>query len=197
MFKGDKINRGDCLYYAYNREKVVVLAILYLFVPRRVAVIDFTKAKLKIQRFKKNWINGNIFKYNKVDGGAYLFFYVLIPIIVTVVSLNVSETDYTAIAYCYLSILISAFNCLYDSANRWNAEQSTVNVKLFCMMLANVIIVGYCLVVIFWVLVLSDTTCRMDAILYVYLFSVAISVGDIIACYSKDMALYSCLEGDD
>ena len=156
-----------------------------------------TKAKSNIKKFCRNWINSNIFKYNKADSGAYFFFYILIPVIVTVVSLKVSSTEYTAVAYCYLSILISAFNCLYDSGNRWTGEHSMENTKLFIMMFANVIIVGYCLYVIFCVLVLKDVTCRKDGILYAYMLSVAISVGDIMACYFKDMAIYSCLEGDD
>lgn len=158
---------------------------------------DFTNEKNGFQQLKENWINGNIFKYNKVDSGAYFFFYILIPIIVTIVSLQVSTKDYTAIAYCYLSILISTFNCLYDSGNRWVAEKSIINAKLFSMMLSNVIVAGYCLVVIFCILVLNDESCRNDKILYIYMVSAAIATGDIAACYFKDMALYSCLKGED
>jgi len=157
-----------------------------------------TQEESRNMRFIKTWINGNIFRNNKVDGTLYLFFYIIIPVLVAIISLKVSDSEHTAIVYCYLSILISTFNCLYDSGNRWISGKKTFhNVKLFLMMVSNIVIAIYCLFVIFYVLILKDIGCRIDWILCIYLISMTIASIDIISCYVKDMAIYSCLEGDE
>lgn len=67
---------------------------------------------------KKGWVEGNIFGFKKLDGAAYLAFYILIPVIVTIASLNVLSSESIAMAYCYMTILISSLNSIYDAGNR-------------------------------------------------------------------------------
>ena len=62
----------------------------------------------------RNSIENNIFHCNKGDGVAYLVLYIIIPVLITALSLaNMSKTDEIAEIYCYISIMISAFNCIY------------------------------------------------------------------------------------
>ncbi len=151
-----------------------------------------------LKKFFKGWIRENIFGDSKLDSGAYLLFYGLIPIIVTMVSLSVESLEASALVYCYMSILISSLNCVYDSANRWKSGvKSIVNTKLFIMMGSNVVVIAYCLVEIFYMLITRTVNGRPDGWLFTYLVTVVIAVIDTISCFLSEIAIKSCLEGDE
>lgn len=150
---------------------------------------------------KKGWVEGNIFDFKKLDGAAYLVFYILIPVIVTVVSLNVLSTEDTAIAYCYMTILISSLNSIYDAGNRWQSGIKTIrNTKIFVIIISNTVISIYCFWVIMQILISQGTydICRWDWILLVYFIAIIIALGDIVGCFASDMVLRDCIKkGDD
>ena len=159
--------------------------------------VDFLVSKsygldigMKFKTLVKNITKSNIFKFKKYDGILYLFFYIAIPIIVTAISLTVFPKDEMAIVYFYLTILISAFNALYDIVNRWNFDEKTMtNAKLFFMGVSVIVIVGYCLVEIIGMLISKWFPYRADWILCAYFVAVVIALWDIIACFSRDIAL--------
>ena len=73
-----------------------------------------------------SWISENIFDFRKGDSIAYFALYVLVPVIITWVSLKTLSTDDVSIIYCYMTILISALNSIYDGANRWNSKYKSI-----------------------------------------------------------------------
>ena len=126
----------------------------------------------------------------KGDGIAYLAFYIIIPIIITAISLvTFPVNDNVSAIYCYITILISALNCIYDAANRWEDKKSIRNTKLLVILLMTSIVVIYCLVVIIYILIANSTACRYDGILCVYFISVIVSFLDIGACFIKDIEI--------
>ena len=140
--------------------------------------------------FWNSWVNNNIFKHRKGDSIAYFFLYIVIPIIITVVSLAGVQTDGIAVIYCYLTILISAINSIYDGANRWDYNKKTVcNFKLFLVFVSNGIITVYCLYIILGTLIFNTVPVRLDWILFVYLITIAISGFDIVTCFTRDIAV--------
>lgn len=141
-----------------------------------------------------NYAKENIFNYRKGDGIAYLVFYILIPVMVTAVSLKALPSEDTKIIYCYITILISAFNSIYDSANRWNSHvRSMYNTKIFLIMFSNSVIIVYCLFVIMYILV-CEKTLRFDWVFLTYFFAIIVSLHDIIGCFTCDMALRGCIK---
>ena len=149
----------------------------------------------KMDIFFAEWIKYSIFDFKKGDGAAYIVFYVMIPVIVTIISLKALPGDDISIIYCYMTILISAFNSIYDSANRWNSEKKSLkNVKIFAIIFSNVCVVAYCIYVILYILIAKDTTCRLDWVLLVYLIAIAVAVFDAFSCFARDMALQACIK---
>ncbi|MBR3601476.1 MAG: hypothetical protein IKL49_04035 [Lachnospiraceae bacterium] len=135
-------------------------------------------------------LKNNIFNMKKGDGIAYLVFYIIIPVTITAVSLVAfPENDNISAIYCYISILISALNCIYDGANRWEEQKSIRNTKLFFMLFMTSIVATYCLVVIICIMITQTTACRCDWILCVYFGTVLVSFLDIGACFVKDIEL--------
>ena len=142
----------------------------------------------------ENWINDNIFGFRKGDGAAYLVFYILIPVTITCISLSTFPSDDIAAIYCYVTILVSALNCIYDAGNRWIAGTKTVkNTKLFWVIFSAGIVVIYCIFVIFNMLMTKDTSYRCDWFLLAYAIVVIVAVIDIVSCFSADMAWMSCV----
>lgn len=138
-----------------------------------------------------SWINANIFNFRKGDSIAYLSLYIVIPVIITWISLQVLPMDNISIIYCYLTILISSLNSIYDSANRWNsATRSVYNLKLFIIMLSNLIITIYCFYVVMYILISQSTNCRCDWILFSYIFAIIISLVDAINCFTNDIIIH-------
>lgn len=76
-------------------------------------------------------MNNNIFEGRIGDDTAYFAFHVVIPIVITTVSLSVPSTEPISNIYCFVTILASIFNGIYDAGNRWRPnERSRRNLKL-------------------------------------------------------------------
>lgn len=162
-----------------------------------------TSSKKRISQlrddFKKGWYRCNIFNYNKMDAGAYVVFYLIIPILITSISIQTTFSDITALAYCYTSILISAFNGIYDAANRWKPSVKTVhNTKVFLIILVDSFICIYCLYIIFYALMINKLPMRYDVLLLIYLITMLIGISDFGGCFADELALKDYFsEGDD
>lgn len=142
----------------------------------------------------EDWVNNNMFGFRKGDGAAYFVFYILIPVTITWISLAAFPSDDIAAIYCYVTILVSALNCIYDAGNRWVAGKKALkNTKLFLVILSAGMVVTYCVVVIFTMLMTKDTSCRCDGWLLAYTVVVVVAVIDIISCFAADMAWRSCV----
>lgn len=156
----------------------------------------FDKFKRNIGFLSENWARENIYNFRKGDGVAYLALYILIPVIITIVSLSeIAINDDISIIYCYITILISALNSIYDGANRWKSNIKSVhNTKLFIILGADAVIVIYCIILVLYMLISKNFGYRKDAVLLVYFLAVAVSFFDIAACFFKDMSLQYCIE---
>lgn len=149
-----------------------------------------------IKKIGNEWIKDNLFKFKKGDGAAYFFLYLVVPTIITYVSLKVAGEP-LAITYSYLSILISALNCFYDAANRWNREsKSIINTKLFIMYLFLAVISIYCFYIVIGNVLRWSDIVYFDWIFYAYYAIIAVAVIDIAACFGRDMALVACVRGE-
>lgn len=134
--------------------------------------------------------NSNIFGFRMGDATAYLAFYIVIPIVVTYISLGVLSPDAVSGAYCYMTILVSVLNGIYDAGNRWNVgTRCKRNTKLFVICLSNSIVAVYCLCIIFCVLIMHRLGSRYDWILLAYLGTCFVAIWDIAASFLKDMSL--------
>ena len=141
-----------------------------------------------------DWIHTNIYEYRKIDGIMYFVFYIIIPVIVTTLSLYFFPTLNTAAVYCYITILISALNCAYDAANRWKTGKKTViNTKLFIMLIPIIIISIYCLIEILYISITAQTDFRIDGLLCVYFLTIFVALIDIVSCFAQEMALRDCI----
>ncbi len=149
---------------------------------------------MRVKR-KAHTIRTNIFSFKKGDGVAYLTFYIILPIIITGISLYSFPPDVAAGIYCYVTILISALNCLYDAGNRWlSGEKSKRNAKLFIIMCFLVIVAVYCLVVILGTLIAKDGWLRIcDWLLFAYVLANVIALVDIVECFTPDIAWKACV----
>lgn len=136
-----------------------------------------------------NWVQGNIFSHKKRDGILYAIFYIVLPVSITAWSLYAFPTDFAAGVYCYLTILISALNCLYDAINRWTDEKSIINVKLVIMIISISVVWIYCLVIILGMLLTSNVVLRIDKFLYAYFITVIIALSDLVCCFASDLTM--------
>lgn len=149
-----------------------------------------------IKKVSNAWIKDNMFKFKKGDGGAYFFLYLAFPVIVSYVSLKVSGEP-LSIAYSYLSILISALNCIYDAANRWNMEsKSIINTKLFILIFLLALISIYCIYIIVGNLLVWSEIVYFNWIFFAYYVIVVVALIDIAACFGRDMALVARVKGE-
>lgn len=146
------------------------------------------------------FVDENIYKFKKGDAVAYFVFYLLIPITITTISLvqNKGNSLENSI-YCYMTILISSLNAMYDGANRWVSRKTPQNIKIFIIFLSNSIVSVYCIFVILEMLILDNTDLfQCDWIFFSYIGSVCVTLFDIVACFTKDMALSSYIkEGNE
>lgn len=136
----------------------------------------------------KKWIEnnifeGNIFQERIYDGTLYFVLYIVLPIIITSVSLiALRNADVMNVAYCYITIFISSLGCIYDAINRWEQKDgSERNRKLFIMILCLICVVIYCLVVIFAALI-PRMIIRKDVFLLAYVVSNVIAIMDAANC---------------
>ncbi len=139
----------------------------------------------------KNWTSNNIFGFKKLDATLHFFLTILIPAVVAFISLKHFPKDCIAIAYCYLSILISALNSFCDIVNRWtHKRKKIVNTKLFIMGIPVCLVIFYCTYGLFYTLLTqSIEQLSFTWMLYTYFITVAVAFADIVACFSRDMAL--------
>lgn len=152
---------------------------------------------MDIKKISKTWFSDNLFSLRKGDGVAYLVFYIVIPVLVTYISLQTLPSEGNAIIYSYVTILISTMNCIYDAANRWSPETKGVkNIKLGIIMLVSGTIAFYCLYVIFYMLAKSDFNCRYDLIFLMYIPAIIVGIADIVHCFTKDMAWKACVDSN-
>lgn len=140
-------------------------------------------------------IEMNIFSFKKIDGAAYFIFYIVLPIIITSISLYAFPSDMAPGIYCYVTILISALNCCYDAGNRWlPGKKSKRNTKLFVVVLFLSVVVLYCLTVILGTLIANGGWLRIcDWILLAYIVANVIAVIDVVQCFTLDMAWKTCV----
>lgn len=131
----------------------------------------------------------NIFNLNKFDGAAYLAFYIFIPIASTIVgSLKRFSFSNTDAVYYYVTILISAFGCVYDAANRWKSGEKTErNKKLSLIVVVSAFIAAYCGLMVIARLVLGSASYVLDHCLIVYAFVVVVALNDTIECFKQDI----------
>jgi len=154
--------------------------------------------KEKISLLVKSWRKENIYNFNNLDSSLYFVLYIVIPIIITFASLNALNNDDNAIVYCYVTILISTLNGVYDSINRWKSGIKSIhNTKLFIIIVSNAVIGIYCTYVIVNILINPNWNCRMDCILLVYFFTIVVALSDICACVSREMALFECVRKNE
>ncbi len=142
-------------------------------------------------------MNSNIFSFKLGDATAYLIFYIVILVMVTYISLRVQSADIVSRTYCYVTILISVLNGIYDAANRWKRGiKCRCNTKLFVIFLSNGIIILYCLYIIFYVLIIHKIGYRFDAILLAYLGTCSVAIWDAAAVFLKDMSLKDAIRNN-
>lgn len=145
-----------------------------------------TKLK-KFNSFVLNWGKKAIFK-GPLDGLFYIILYLALPIIITSFSLKslspvvgeeieaeILSARYSAIAYCYFTILVSAAGCIYDAACRWEKKSIKV-IKLSIIILVSLIIFFYSLVQAIGAAL--HINIRQDLVLIVYGINCFIAIMD-------------------
>ena len=134
-------------------------------------------------------MNNNIFEGRIGDATAYFAFYVVIPIVITTVSLSVPSTEPISNIYCFVTILVSIFNGIYDAGNRWRPnERSRRNLKLSIIMLSKSLIAIYCLYVIFAALITQELPKRWDYAFFAYLGTCVVAIWDLGASFWKNVS---------
>lgn len=136
----------------------------------------------------ERWFSNNIFGTRKLDGSLYFVFYIFIPIVITGISLTINYEEKYQAAYCYVTILVSAFNSIYDATNRWTQTKSLKNLKLLIVMFSTAIIAGYCIFVIIYFFMNGNIVDRLNWIFLFYIIAIVVSVCDIVALYTSDIA---------
>ena len=148
-----------------------------------------SQPKSRIDKFLREWSKDNIFSFRKGDAVAYLAFYIIIPVMITAISISHFPANDIAAVYCYVTILVSVLNSTYDAGNRWiSGRRCRNNTKLFIMMLSCVFVAIYALVVIFGVLI-AEKVYRFDWLLLCYVPVILIAIFDIAGCFIVDMVL--------
>lgn len=134
--------------------------------------------------------HNNIYNYRKADSIMYMVFYIIIPVMVTALSLFFFPDMETAAAYSYMTILVSALNCIYDAYNRWVSNKKTVvNTKLAVMIIPLVVVAVYCFFEVMYILLAQKADCRMDWILCIYFVTIGVALFDFVPCFASEMSL--------
>lgn len=129
----------------------------------------------------------NIFQSQKVDGAVYLLLYIVIPVAITYISLKTFRGSNNTAIYCYVTILVSALNSIYDAASRWIPKQKTLkNGKLFLIMFSSAIIAFYCIYITLTMLITNKLD-RCDYILLFYAIAVTVALVDLLTCILKEV----------
>ena len=143
--------------------------------------------------FLKKWITNNVFNFRKGDASAYLVLYIVLPILITCLSIKY-PTNNIATVYCYLTIFVSAVNGIYDAANRW-VGKSFRNVKLFVIIFGCTGVCIYTAYVILSLLI-TEAVSKCDGFLLSYVLVLLIALPDCIACFAADMAYKDCVDSE-
>ena len=122
----------------------------------------------------------NIFQLRVADAIAYFVFYVAIPIFTAYASLARESMTNTERFYSYLTIMISALNCIYDACSRTNGNSGTKK-KIAIIIFGASIVSLYCLYVV-CTIPLENTQWRCDYILLAYSLVCAIAFKEIAQC---------------
>lgn len=141
--------------------------------------------------FFRGWAESNIFLFRRWDGMLYGFLYILIPIIITFVSLTLSENELILVANCYLMLIINAANCFYDALGRWDDNVPLKKWKLGVLFGASIAVFVYGFIQLVAILGFSSQNLRRDGLLCLYLPAVAVTLIDILALSAKRAALRS------
>lgn len=132
----------------------------------------------------------NIFGTSKGDASAYIMFYIIIPVLITFISLRAFPSDIISGVYCYVTIFVSATNGIYDGANRWLHEQKCrKNAKISVIFVCNIFVMIYCLYIIFSVLIQNQMPPRCDILLIVYIGTCLVACWDFGSLWLKDVTL--------
>jgi len=120
----------------------------------------------------------------------YFVFYLLLPIMITYFSLKISTHSLLESGYCFVTILISALNGIYDAINRWDIGKKTVrNTKIGFICFANIVVFAYCTFMILEMVITENMNVRCDCILCVYSVTCSIAMWDLGKTLSKYMAI--------
>ena len=141
----------------------------------------------------KKLFEHNIFLFRPWDGCLYLFCYLIIPIVTTVVSLFFSTQTYASTVYCYVSIFICTLNCIYDAINRFDEIKSVKNLKLAIIIFVSFISTIYSIVVVFVSLVSGEIIWTYDWCLLSYLIAAGIAFMDVLTCLFHKACLPSAV----
>lgn len=148
-----------------------------------------------VQRFIHAWAENNIFRFKRWDATTYAILYIVVPVLVAFASLLTLPTEYSAAAYCYFSIAISAANCIYDACSRWESNISSLrNAKLGSIIFVSFIALSYSFFQFIVILTGKTLAFRYDQVLLFYLLAVLIASLDFIALFAKDMALFTVIK---
>lgn len=137
-----------------------------------------------------NWYRNNIFDFRKADACAYLVLYVMLPVIITWLSVNHMSDKFEG-AYCYLTVFVSASNTIYDAFNRW-MEKGIRNLKLSIILLGCAVIAGYSLYVVCTILI-TKSFAKCDWFFLSYVLVLIVALPDVISCFIKDVACRECV----
>lgn len=142
--------------------------------------------------------SNNIFDFKIGDATAYLVFYGIIPVLVTYMSLRVFPSDITSGVYCYVTILVSVLNAIYDGAGRWRGGiKCRRNAKIFAIWFSNAIVGVYCVYITFSVLMVKNTECRRDGWLFAYGIAAAVALWDAGVAFARNITLKKEIGGVD
>lgn len=113
---------------------------------------------------------------------------------VTCIGLDVFPEGIAQAAYFYVTILVSALNCIYDAVNRWcSGTKSFKNSKLLLIIVSAFAVAAYCVVVVFGMLITGNTNLRNDLMLLFYLLVAVVAFADVVACFVKETAWITCI----
>ncbi len=142
----------------------------------------------KITMFIYNWAASNIFLFRRWDGCFYISLYILVPNILLLVDFYTSTTD-LAFAQCYISIIINAFNCLYDTMGRWNDNMPVKKLKLILIFFSCLTAFIYGSLRLFGVLAGWTLVFKSNIILFLYCPAILVALIDFAALGTKTDAL--------
>ncbi len=152
--------------------------------------------KKTIHHIASAWNRYNVFEFKLSDSIAYMCLYIALPVFITITSLISFPNVVASAAYCYVSIMVSAINCIYDNALRWTPREtpSFKNVKLLCALIPNAVVALYCAFEIVTILIMQSFDLRCDSLLLVYVVPIFIATKDFVECVKQRVAGMSCID---